>query len=109
MTQRLLPIVCLLLLPVGGCSSKSDPDQGNQQSSQAAESQSSLEEDYSYPGAEKIFTEQEIRLLTGDGNMLLAPCDDNSILVFSSQRPEATLRYCFSVRGDGGYVTLELP
>lgn len=66
-------------------------------------------EDFAYPGADAIFTEQGIRLKRGDGHITLAECGSQVGLleVWSSQN-EGT-RFCFKVTGKTGYLTLELP
>ncbi|HMJ11182.1 MAG TPA: hypothetical protein VK524_07225 [Polyangiaceae bacterium] len=98
-----------VLLVLGACSTNA-ASTDSQHSSQAADSQTSLEEDFSYPGADAILEQQKVRLLKGDGNLLLVNCNDfpDSIKAFSSDQPHPAIPYCFSVRGQGGYLTLQM-
>ncbi|GAA2659812.1 MULTISPECIES: hypothetical protein [Actinosynnema] len=83
-------------------------------------------EDYSYPGAEKIFTDTAVRLIAGDGHMLFVDCDkprsgDIGLLrIRSSSLPndghsglgvgiDRDGRVCFEITGRTGYVTMTLP
>ncbi|MFE0737469.1 trypsin-like serine protease [Streptomyces sp. NPDC058855] len=69
-------------------------------------------EDGAYPNAEQILAERGIKLIRGDGNVLLADCDPNAkqIRVMavkdSSVNREGT--YCFVSRASTGLLTLEL-
>lgn len=108
MTARSLALGPLLLI-VSACSTNSASTE-KQQASQAASSETSLEEDFSYPGAEAILATQKIRLLEGDGNLLLVRCDAQPGLIraFGYDQPDAEVPYCFSVRGAGGHLKLEM-
>ncbi len=69
--------------------------------------QPGIEENYDYPYADNIFAEKGLRLLKGDGHILLADCgsaDVVRVLSFSSRG-----ELCFQVKGAQGYLTLELP
>jgi len=104
-------VVPFLLPLAGACSQRPDSAPEARALAQAAEFQSTLEEDFSYPGADAIFEQLKIRLLGGDGNILLADCNGSvqQIVVYSFVRDFDDEAYCFSVRGNTGYVTLELP
>ncbi|MEV4121746.1 hypothetical protein [Micromonospora sp. NPDC049645] len=69
-----------------------------------ADAPPSIEENFVYPGGETL---DGIRLLKGDGHVLLTGCDQpaRSIEVWSFTR---STPFCFEVRGTSGYVTLEL-
>ncbi|WP_228978070.1 hypothetical protein [Streptomyces sp. DH12] len=70
-------------------------------------------ETFDYPQAAKVLDEQGIKLIKGDGHILLADCADaRDIQVQTSlQHPGQTTRgqYCFKVTGSAGFLTLELP
>jgi hypothetical protein len=103
-------IAPFLIQLAGACSQGPDSAPEVSALAQAAESQSTLEEDFSYPGADAIFKQLKIRLLGGDGNILLVDCNgaDQQIVVYSSVRDFDDEAYCFSVRGNTGSVSLEL-
>ncbi|MFJ7272001.1 hypothetical protein ACIQV3_36095 [Streptomyces sp. NPDC099050] len=65
-------------------------------------------EDFGYPDADKILTEQGITLKRGDGHILLADCASGTDLlqVMSRERGEVV---CFRVTGTSGYLALEIP
>lgn len=64
-------------------------------------------EDYGYPNAEKILTEQHLTLKRGNGNILLAECgSDPDLMKFVSRDRED---FCFRVNGKKGYLSLEAP
>ncbi|QGV82556.1 hypothetical protein EIZ62_08795 [Streptomyces ficellus] len=62
-------------------------------------------EDYNYPGAETIFKQKGIKLLRGDGRVLLADCgtSPNEIKVWSRAGD-----ICFQASTTTGYITMEL-
>ncbi|SHF10688.1 hypothetical protein [Streptoalloteichus hindustanus] len=66
-------------------------------------------EDYSYPGADKIYAEQGIRLKRGDGNIMLAKCGSEPNLIEVSAREMNNQSVCFRVQGKSGYLSLEMP
>lgn len=76
----------------------------------ATEDLSSAVEDFTYPGAEQIFKEYGIRLLSGDGRIRFAPncagSEDDLIRVYTSP---SGATHCFSIHGSSGYVKIELP
>lgn len=65
-------------------------------------------EEFNYPDADKILAEKGIKLLKGDGHLLLADCDSsaNQIQVWTRQTAEGM--YCFRATGASGYLTLEV-
>ena len=75
----------------------------------ADDQQPSLVEDFAYPGADKILAERGIKLLKGDGHILLAECVTNAtgqIALRSSQHSDLI---CFKVTGTTGWLSLEIP
>ncbi len=64
-------------------------------------------EDLNYPDADKIWEEQGIKLIRGDGNIVLAECEARSDLIRIASRQQADT--CFEVKGTGGYLTVEIP
>lgn len=69
-------------------------------------------EDFSYPNAERIQATQGIKLIRGDGRIVLATCDNNvqQIRVFAYDDATSNDKpvYCFYARSTTGYLTLEL-
>jgi hypothetical protein len=69
-------------------------------------------EHFSYPDADRIYAEQGVRLLRGNGQILLAECADTpesaatQVKVLTSSSLTA-VEVCFQVKG-AGFVTLEL-
>lgn len=57
-------------------------------------------EDLNYPDADKIWEEQGIKLIRGDGNIVLAECEARSDLIRIASRQQADT--CFEVKGTGG-------
>ncbi|MBM7494462.1 hypothetical protein JOD64_005684 [Micromonospora luteifusca] len=71
---------------------------------------SSLVEDYSYPGAAQIEADKQIKLLKGDGKIMLAECGSATDLIqVESYNDSSEPVYCFKVLGSSGYLTLEIP
>ena len=72
-----------------------------------------IEETHDYPLADKILAEKGIRLLKGDGHILLVDCASapasELIRVDSTAGGANAGTHCFRARGGKGYVTLELP
>ncbi|APU39117.1 hypothetical protein BSL84_04345 [Streptomyces sp. TN58] len=64
-------------------------------------------EDFAYPNADKILAEQHITLKRGDGHILLADCASSADVIEVWGRKNE--KVCFSVTGNGGYLTLEIP
>ncbi|GHJ13600.1 hypothetical protein TPA0908_15950 [Micromonospora sp. AKA38] len=83
----------------------------------AADTPSSLEEDFNYPGAAKILADHGLKLYKGDGHIIWTgtrsieddqPCTPDEIQV--EQIPDVSGFYhCFKVLGTSGYLTLEIP
>ncbi len=76
-----------------------------------ADTMGSLVEDYSYPGAVTIKAERGIELISGDGNItLLADCTGSTPKIkIETFLPGGEAMYCFAVRGDSGYLKLDVP
>jgi hypothetical protein len=72
--------------------------------------QPSIVETYEYPSADKIFAEQGIRLIKGDGRILLVECGDRTgVLQVWSRIKNGDEPFCFQVKGGHGYLTMMLP
>jgi hypothetical protein len=70
----------------------------------------SLVEDYSYPGAAQIEAEKHIKLIRGDGQIMLAECGSAADLIrVESYNDTAGPVYCFKVLGAHGFLSLEIP
>jgi len=76
----------------------------------------SLVEDYSYPGAAQVEATRGIKLIKGDGHIMLADCGSdpnlppvNLILVQTSRlgSPDET-NHCFKATGAKGFLTMEV-
>ncbi|WP_334270995.1 hypothetical protein [Saccharopolyspora indica] len=64
-------------------------------------------EEYDYPGADQIFADRGIRLLKGDGGIVLADCAAEGPVI---RVKSITLRdSCFRVVGASGWLTMEIP
>ncbi|GGK77713.1 hypothetical protein [Mangrovihabitans endophyticus] len=81
-----------------------------------AEDPPSLVEDYSYPGAAAILDQQNIKLISGDGNIVLADCTDppdgdiTFIYVYTSDLSvNDGDAVCFQVLGTPGVLAMEVP
>lgn len=68
--------------------------------------QPGLEENYDYPNAGNLLAEKKLRLLKGDGHILLVDCGGADLVEVLSRSGG---RFCFQVKGAQGYLTLELP
>jgi hypothetical protein len=78
----------------------------------------SIVEDYSYPGAAKILAEQNVKLISGDGHILLADCatapvgNVGLLKVFTEDETIGSGglgRVCFKITGTTGYLALQVP
>jgi len=76
----------------------------------------SLVEDYNYPGAAQVEATRGIKLLKGDGHIMLADCGSdpnlppqNLILVQTSRlgSPDET-NHCFKATGTKGFLTMQV-
>lgn len=64
-------------------------------------------ENFDYPQADKILAEQNIRLKRGDGHITLADCVSGTGQLEVQARDHS--KVCFDVKGNSGWLTLELP
>lgn len=76
----------------------------------------SLVEDFSYPGAAQIFAAQNVKLISGDGKIMIADCgnppnaDITFIYVYTSDLSvNGGDPVCFRVLGTPGVLTMEVP
>jgi hypothetical protein len=72
-----------------------------------ADSPSSIVEDYSYPGRDQILADQQIKLNSGDGHILLVSCDTDGDLI-TVETYEHAQDVCFQLKGAHGYLSLEI-
>jgi hypothetical protein len=69
-----------------------------------------LVEDYSYPGAADVLAAHNIKLISGDGHIVLAPdCSADGLITVESYSNVNEPMYCFKVLGSSGYLRLEIP
>src|SRR5882757_1489294 len=85
-------------------------------SAAAADTQSSLVEDYNYPGADEIFAEAGIKLISGDGHIVLTKCPAGPDTVGLIQvNTNDRVGYgkdgwvCFRVTAPSGHLSLKIP
>lgn len=64
-------------------------------------------EDFDYPRADKILAEKNILLKRGDGHITLASCATGTGQLEVQARDKS--KVCFDVKGNSGWLTLELP
>ena len=100
-----LPIGAVLL-GLAGCQTSEDADTSSQVSRAQATAETTLEEDFSYPGAESHLA-SGITLKKGDGNLLIVNCATDAYAI-KVESFEGTGQYCFNIRGQNAYLTLEL-
>jgi hypothetical protein len=80
-----------------------------------ADSPSSIVEDYSYPGAADILAQKHIKLISGDGHIILADCatptvdNVNVLQVWASDDLGNGAKYCFQVLAARGLLTMDVP
>ncbi|MFH8349849.1 hypothetical protein [Streptomyces sp. NPDC018045] len=97
---------------LAGAASAADETTGTRPAAAQAASPSAEQpplaiEDFSYPGADKILKEKDLKLKSGDGHIVLAECDSSpNLLRFIARDRED---FCFKVLGDSGYLSLEVP
>jgi hypothetical protein len=69
-------------------------------------------EDFAYPNADQIQRDQGIKLIRGDGHIVLSTCDDSpgqiKVLTVQGQSGNPQGAYCFKALAKTGYLTLEL-
>lgn len=83
---------------------------------QAAEEPASLVEDYSYPGAAAIEADRGIKLIKGDGHIVLADCGSDpdlppvDLILVQTSKPgaPAEVNHCFKATGTSGFLTMEV-
>lgn len=63
-------------------------------------------EDFGYPGAAKLLQEKKLKLIKGDGHILLAECGDSPQQIKVWNRNGDV---CFQVNAKSGYLTMEIP
>lgn len=63
-------------------------------------------EDFRYPGADRILAEKGIKLISGDGHILLAECGATADQIKLWSR---TGDFCFQAKGSTGQLSLEVP
>jgi hypothetical protein len=91
-------------------------DVGRRSEAAAADAPSSLVEDFSYPGAAKQLADRGIKLISGDGHIMLTDCGADPNLppvdLLLVQTNDLTLpgdpNFCFKTSGAHGLLTLEL-
>ncbi|MEV5533360.1 hypothetical protein [Streptomyces prunicolor] len=64
-------------------------------------------ENFDYPQADKILAEKNIVLKRGDGHITLADCVSGTGQLEVQARDKS--KVCFDVKGNSGWLTLELP
>ncbi|MFF0250794.1 S1 family peptidase [Streptosporangium sandarakinum] len=83
-----------------------------------ADNGGSIVEDYSYPAAAEILATQNVRLISGDGHILLVDCatapqgDIGLLKVYTTEEPigaDGIGRVCFKVSAPSGWLNLEVP
>ena len=80
---------------------------GSMATAAAEDAPPSIVEDYAYPLADKILQEKGIKLVKGDGHILLVDCDAAGDIITVQSYTSAT-DFCFQVKGGTGYLALEL-
>jgi len=81
------------------------------------EVQSSLVEDFAYPGRDAVLAEHGLQVYTGDGHILFEPsetgeCVRGLIKVEThviAEEVQEVVNYCFRTSGTRGFLTLEVP
>ncbi|TJZ57042.1 hypothetical protein FCH28_06110 [Streptomyces piniterrae] len=67
-------------------------------------------EDFTYPDADRILKETGLKLIKGDGHILLADCDASPDFDVMAEKANHTpVNHCFKVTGKTGHLTLEIP
>jgi hypothetical protein len=80
----------------------------------AEETQPSIVEDYSYPGAAQVLHDRALTLISGDGHIMLADCASQTGLLQvhafnSADHSSDPGHYCFKVSGPNGYLRMTVP
>ncbi|MFG3188103.1 hypothetical protein [Streptomyces omiyaensis] len=70
----------------------------------------SLVEDFNYPDAAGILEQTKLKLLRGDGHIVVATCDAtaNQITIWS-RTSDAEDKFCFRATAATGFLALEVP
>ncbi|MEU3371631.1 hypothetical protein ABZ734_14315 [Streptomyces sp. NPDC006660] len=70
-------------------------------------------ETFSYPAAAQIWSNQKIKLIRGDGHIVLADCDATGsqikVLTVTDDDLGTRATYCFQATASTGYLALEVP
>lgn len=66
-------------------------------------------EDFSYPNADQIFAERGIRLVSGDGHILLVDCAPGSAGQIAVRSSKFNAPICFKASGPVGRLTMSIP
>ncbi|MCZ4099891.1 MULTISPECIES: hypothetical protein [Streptomyces] len=70
-------------------------------------------EDFAYPNAAKVLADKGIKLIKGDGHILLVDCADAAAQIKVMTVEDETVgragTYCFKVNAKTGYLALEVP
>jgi hypothetical protein len=103
--HRTLPLAAVLL-GFTACQTSETPSTSSQVS-RAATAETTLEEDFSYPGAEAHLP-SGITLKKGDGNLLIVDCATQAHVVKLESFLHGDRNFCFDIRGQNAYLTLEL-
>ncbi|WP_232107906.1 MULTISPECIES: hypothetical protein [Streptomyces] len=65
-------------------------------------------EDFAYPDADQIYADTGIRLISGDGHILLADCGPTGLIEVFARNMDMS-KFCFSVKGTSGRIAMEVP
>jgi hypothetical protein len=83
-----------------------------------AEAPQSLVEDFSYPDADRILAQHNVKLISGDGHIIMVDCatpaegDIGLLKVRTTDEaigPDGIGRVCFKILGSTGLLNLEVP
>jgi Trypsin len=103
-------------LPPGGDTTAPIMDAvGKRTAAVAADTPPGTVENYLYPNAEQILADQNLRLISGDGHIVLADCATQSssgvglLEVYTTENVGAGDAVCFKVRSSTGFLNLEVP
>ncbi|MEV7939249.1 MULTISPECIES: hypothetical protein [unclassified Kitasatospora] len=66
-------------------------------------------EDFSYPGAGRVLKDKGLKLISGDGHIMLAECSSQWSIKVQASKNNSFTEYCFNVSGGTGYLALEVP
>jgi hypothetical protein len=92
---------------------RTDLDSSAVSDASSAADEGSIVETYQYPNSDKILAEQKVKLISGDGHILLVSCatpaegDVGLIKVRTTVSGVALI--CFKVSGTTGLLNLEVP